>query len=102
MSCSLLGGDPAVPTSEQRFRLDINPVDGPLLRHSGPEGTKVRGRTHRVHFTCYKCETENSEHYLKKIGSVDLGGIQLYTVALPFRLVLEWVTAPCGFPEHYQ
>lgn len=33
--------------------------------------------------------TKNWEHYLKKIGLVKFGGIQLYIVALPFRLVLE-------------
>lgn len=43
--CSLLGCEPAVHTSEQCVRLDINPVDGTLLRHGGPEGTKMWERT---------------------------------------------------------
>lgn len=38
--------------------------------------------------------------YLKYTGLVESGGIQLYTVVLPFTLVLEWVIAPFGFPEH--
>lgn len=101
--CSLLGHDPAVPTSEQRVRLDINPVDGTLLCYGGPKGTQMRERGQiKLLYTSQTCKPVESEHYLKKIGFVELGGIQLYTVALPFRFVLAWVTAPCGFPEHYQ
>lgn len=56
----------------------------------------------KLPFTSQTCRNEESEHYLKKIGFIELGGIQLNTVLLPFRLVLEWVTALCGFPEHYE
>lgn len=84
----------AVPTSEESVGLDINPVDGTLLRHGCPEGTKdgVGGGALQMELLCASpvCKTtENWEHYLKKIGLVEFGGIQLYTVALPFTLVLE-------------
>lgn len=95
----------AVPTSEQSVGLDINPVDGTLLRHGCPEGTKDEGEGGALHMellcTSPKRKTaENWEHYWKKISLVEFGGIQLYIVVLPFRLVLEWVMAPCGFSEH--
>lgn len=84
----------AVPTSEQSVGLDINPVDGTLLRHGCPEGTKDErgGGALQMALLCTSpiCNTtENWEHYLKKIGLVEFGGIQLYIVALPFRLMLE-------------
>lgn len=84
----------AVPTSEQSVGLDVNPVDGTLLRHGCPEGTQDEREggvlQTELLFTSPKCKTtENCGHYLKKIGLVEFGGIQLYIVALPFRLVLE-------------